>query len=206
MLKSVDVIAAPGEDVRETTAYRIAVQAVPEIAEKELLPVPMPMVKDRSAMDAAHRIGAAALVAELEQGKTVGFLTLGDPTVYSTFSYLERYVKAAVPVTAYVSGIPSFCAAAAALGVPLAEWQEPIRIIPAGHRLDETPDQEGTYVLMKSGRQMDRVKELLRASGKTVRMVENCGMPDEKRYASVDEIPDEAGYFSLIIAKDPETE
>jgi precorrin-2/cobalt-factor-2 C20-methyltransferase len=33
-------------------------------------------------------------------------------------------------------------------------------------------------------------------------MVENCCMPEEKRYHSVDEIPDDAGYFSLIIAKE----
>ena len=32
--------------------------------------------------------------------------------------------------------------------------------------------------------------------------VENCGMETEKIYRSVDEIPDDAGYFSLIIAKE----
>ena len=32
-------------------------------------------------------------------------------------------------------------------------------------------------------------------------MVENCGMPDEHIYHSVEEIPDDAGYYSLIIAK-----
>ena len=31
MMREVDVIAAPGKDVKETTAYKIAVQAVPEI-------------------------------------------------------------------------------------------------------------------------------------------------------------------------------
>ena len=55
---------------------------------------------------------------------------------------------------------------------------------------------------MKSGSHMSEVKDILRASGKDVKMVENCGMPDEKIYGNVEEIPDEAGYFSLIIAKD----
>ena len=62
----------------------------------------------------------------------------------------------------------------------------------------------GTYALMKSGSHMKEVKDMLRASGKDVQMVEDCGMPSEKIYRSVEEIPDEAGYFSLIIAKDPE--
>ena len=34
-------------------------------------------------------------------------------------------------------------------------------------------------------------------------MVENCSMEGEKCYYGVDEIPDDAGYFSLIIAKEP---
>ena len=49
---------------------------------------------------------------------------------------------------------------------------------------------------------MDAVKENLRASGKKVEMVENCGMPGQKIYRSLDEIPDDAGYFSLIVAKE----
>ena len=45
---------------------------------------------------------------------------------------------------------------------------------------------------------------MLRKSGKDVTMVENCGMPNEHVYRSVEEIPDDSGYFSLIIAKEPE--
>ena len=33
-------------------------------------------------------------------------------------------------------------------------------------------------------------------------MVENCGMENEHVYRSVEEIPDSAGYYSLIIAKE----
>ena len=49
---------------------------------------------------------------------------------------------------------------------------------------------------------MGQVKEILRRSGRDVVMVENCGMDTEKVYHSVDEIPDDAGYYSLIIAKE----
>ena len=63
-------------------------------------------------------------------------------------------------------------------------------------------DGDGTYVLMKSGRSMTAVKALLRQGGREVAAVENCGMATEKVYRSVEEIPDRAGYFSLIIAKE----
>ena len=203
-LKEADVIAAPGKDVREAVAFRIAVQTVPEILEKELLPIDMPMVMDRKRLEASHRAGASALEHALEQGKTIAFITLGDPTVYSTFTYLEAQVRYDGYRTAYVSGVPSFCAAAAALRVPLAERQEPLHIIPAVHRKPEELFGRGNCVLMKSGRKLREVKEYLKASGRPVFTAVNVGMENEALYRTAEEIPDDAGYFSLIIAKMPD--
>lgn len=202
MMKEVDIIAAPGKDVKETTAYKIAVQAVSEIADKELLPIYMPMVLDRKQIESDHRKGADAIEECLKKGKSVGFITLGDPTVYSTYSYVEKLVKDDGFETAYISGITSFCAAAASLGIPISEWQEPFHVIPAVHQLGNKLDLKGNYVLMKSGKKMAEVKEILAKSGRNVTMVENCGLENEHRYFSVEEIPDNAGYFSLIIAKE----
>ena len=202
LLKEADLIAAPGQDVRETAAFRIAVQSVPEIAEKELLPVELPMVMDREVLEEAHRAGAKLLEDHLAAGKKIAFITLGDPTVYSTFSYLERKVRADGFRTEYVSGVTSFCAAAAALRVPLAEWQEPVHIIPAVPKRPVDLLYPGNCVLMKSGRRMKEVKEYLREQDRAAWMGVNVGMPDETLYRSLEEMPDEAGYFALIIAKE----
>ena len=140
--------------------------------------------------------------ATLDTGKNVVFLTLGDPTIYSTFTYVQKRVEADGYETRLVSGITSFCATAARLNIPLTEWNQPLHVQPAVHRLDCELDQPGTYVLMKSGKKMNQVKEILARSGREVRMVENCGMPEEHIYNSVEEIPDDAGYYSLIIAKE----
>ncbi len=201
LIRENEVIAVPGKTAKESVAYRIAVQAVPELAEKELVAIHMPMVKDRSLIDAEHRKGAERLKGYLDQGRNVVFLTLGDPTVYCTFSYLQHYLEADGYPVELVSGIPSFCAAAARLGLPLAEWDEPIHIIPAVHKTDDRLEQDGSYVLMKSASHMKEVKELLKASGRNAYAVVNCGMENETVYRSADEIPDDAGYFSLIIAK-----
>lgn len=202
MIRQTEYIAVPGAQPTETVAYQIAVQAVPELAHKTLLPIYMPMTHDAQQLEENHKKGAAQLEAVLDEGHDIVFLTLGDPTIYSTFSYLQKRVQADGYATALVSGIPSFCAAAARMNIPLAEWNQPLHIIPAVHRLHETLEGDGNYILMKSGKQMSRVKEILHASGKDVVMVENCGMENEKIYRSAADIPDDAGYYSLIIAKE----
>lgn len=196
------IIAVPGADPKETVAYKIAVQAVPELAEKELLPIYMPMTHDPEELEKNHSKGAQTLEEVLDKGKNIVFLTLGDPCVYSTFSYLQKRVEKDGYHTELVSGITSFCAAAARLNIPLSEWNEQLHVVPAVHRLDSTLNESGSYILMKSGKKMNQVKEILAQSGRDVLMVENCGMENEHIYRSVEEIPDDAGYYSLIIAKE----
>ena len=202
MIRENQVIAVPGKLAEESVAYQIAVKNVPELAQKELLPVYMPMVNDRELMDQEHQKGARLIEAYLDQGKNVVYLTLGDPTIYCTFSYLQHILEADGYPVELVSGISSFCAAAARMNLPLVEWDEPLHIVPAVHKREEDLAYPGNYVLMKSASHMKEVKETLRASGRKVCAVENCSMETEKIYRSVDEIPDDAGYFSLIIAKD----
>ena len=196
------VVAVPGNDPTRSVAYRIAVRNVPELAEKELVPIEMPMVRDRTVQAKAHRRGARIIADYLDRGENVVYLTLGDPTVYCTFSYLQHLLEAEGYPVELVSGVPSFCAAAARLKLPLVEWDEPLHVLPAAHRTEHPLDGDGTCVLMKSGRSMTAVKDLLRRSGRAVSAVENCGMETEKIYRTVEEIPDQAGYFSLIIAKE----
>ena len=137
----------------------------------------------------------------LDQGRNVVFLTLGDSTIYSTFSYLQHILEAEGYPVELVSGIPSFCAAAARLNLPLTEWDEPLHIIQAVHRREDLLNQRGTCVLMKAASHMKETKALIRQSGREASAVLNCGMESEKICRSVDEIPDDAGYYSLIISR-----
>lgn len=202
LIRENEVIAVPGPVAEETVAYQIAVQAVPELQNKLLLPVVMPMTHDREEMNRNHDLAADKIEDFLKKGKNVVFLTLGDPTIYSTYLYVQKRIEDRGYETALVSGITSFCAAAARMNVSLAEWNEQLHIVPAVHRLGCDLDEPGNYVLMKSGSKMEQVKEVLRRSGRQVTMVENCGMENEHVYRSVEEIPDHAGYYSLIIAKE----
>lgn len=203
ILRENDVIAVPGKEARESIAYKIAAAMVPELAQKELVPIPMPMVRDRELLQEAHIRGARLIESYLDQGKNVVYLTLGDPSVYCSFSYLQQILLSDGYAVETVPGVPSFCAAAARLNLPLTEWDEPLHLVPAVHETKGSLQEPGTYVLMKASSRMAETKELLRNSKKEVFAVENCGMATEKIYRGVEEIPDDAGYLSLLIAKDP---
>ena len=128
LIRENEIIAVPGKIAAESTAYKIAAAAVPEIADKTLVPVYMPMVKDREMIRKEHEKGAKMLETYLDQGKNVVYLTLGDSTIYCTFSYLQHFLEDDGYPVELVSGIPSFCAAAARLNLPLTEWDEPLHI------------------------------------------------------------------------------
>jgi len=203
LIRENDVIAVPGQDAKVSVAYRIAAAMVPELAQKELVPVPMPMTRDKERLRKAHVEGARLIESYLNQGKNVVYLTLGDPSIYGSFSYLQRLLLADGYTVETVPGVPSFSAAAARLNLPLVEGDEPLHVAPGAHDMGETLRLPGTCVLMKASGSLGETKARLKSSGKEVFAVENCGMDTEKLYRGVDQLPDSAGYLSLIVAKDP---
>jgi precorrin-2/cobalt-factor-2 C20-methyltransferase len=203
LIRESEVIAVPGKSFRDAVAYKIAAKAVPEIENKEIIAIDMPMVKDCELLEKSHRLAADTIEKYLEEGKNVVYLTLGDSTIYCTFSYIQHILEADGYKVELISGITSFCAAAARLGVSLTEWKETLHVVPALHNTKgDTLDQPGNFVLMKSASRMSEVKEMLSHKDLEVMAVENCSMENEKIYHSLEEIPDDAGYFSLIIAKE----
>ena len=115
------------------TAYQIAVQTVSELKEKQILFLPMPMIKDKEKLRKIHARGAEVIEQFLEKGWNLAFLTLGDPTVYSTCMYIEQMIEQDGYQVETVSGIPSFCAAAARLNQPLGEQEDQIHILPGSY-------------------------------------------------------------------------
>lgn len=200
-IRKCGVLAIPHKDKRLCTAYEIARQAVPEAEEKECLCLPMPMTRDTKILAQSHEAAAQAVMKRLDEGKDVGFLTLGDVSLYSTCSYLLKRLWERGYETRLECGVPSFCAAAARLGLPLVTGGEPLHIIPASGQIGEALRLPGVKVLMKAGKEMPEVKRELKQRGAHAVMVENCGMPGERIYGSLEEIPDNPGYYSLLIVR-----
>ena len=78
-------------------------------------------------------------------------------------------------------------------------------MLPASYDIEESLNLPGTKVLMKAGRKMGEVKRLLTEKGMDAVMVENCGMENEKIYSGAQEIPEHAGYYSLLVVKEKQT-
>lgn len=198
--RSCDVIALPSPRPEECTAWAIASANLPELRGKPLLCVDMPMTKDLQARERAYQTATAALAGELAAGRDVGFLTLGDPTVYSTYLYLHSRVAALGYAAEIIPGVTSFCAAAARLGVSLCENREPLHILPGTYGPREVLAYSGTRVVMKND--LPQTLAALREAGAEAMLVENCGMAGERVYRTLAEIPEDGGYFSVLIVKD----
>lgn len=205
IIKNADIIAVPNSGQKINVAYNIASLAVQEISKKPRIELDMPMIRDRELLEKSHQLAAEKIISYLQADKNVAFLTLGDPTVYSTYAYISKIVSAKGFNTQIISGITSFCAAAARLNISLSEWDETIHIVPASHDgFKDTMNLSGTKVLMKSGKEIGKIKNYIKnlPSSPLVQMVERCGMPDERIFTNLDEIDENSGYFSLIIVKD----
>lgn len=190
------------ELLNNCVAYRIVLPVIPEIADKAKLYLPMPMIKDKEVLKKIHDACAEKTAQKLMEGKNVAFITLGDPSVYSTCLYVHKRLTALGIETQLIPGIPSFCAAAARLNIGLVENKEELHVIPASYEIEEGLAMPGTKVLMKAGKKMAYVKQTVKEQGLQIKMVENCGMDTERIYHHVDEIPEDAGYYSLLIVKE----
>lgn len=195
-----EVIAVPGKDVKSSHAYKIASGAYPEIEQKTLLALEMPMTKDKDELAKYHDIASETVMKVLKTGQNVVFLTLGDVSIYSTYWYLQERVSKQGYQTEMISGVPSFCAAAAALNIPLTSWEEPLHVFPAAHNLETKLCDNGNYVYMKAGKALSDIKKECKGQN-SLYMVENCGMEHEKLYLSAKNMPEEASYLSIVIAK-----
>lgn len=200
------VIAVPASGRECSVSYRIAAGIVENIEDKEFLDLETPMTKDRQILDQNYEKAAQRIIEKLEEGKDVAYLTLGDPTIYSTYIYIHRIVKAKGYETGIISGIPSFCAAAARLNDSLVDRAEELHVIPSSYAIEEALNYPGTKILMKSASRLAEVKRALKEKGGNVnvKMIENCGMPDERIYERIEDVPERAGYYSLLIVKEPE--
>ena len=106
---------------------------------------------------AAWRAAAVAVAEEFAAGAaTIAFGTLGDPNLYSTFSYLAQTVRDLVPEVTVetVAGITAMQDLASRVGISLAEGTEPVTLVPLNggiSALDQALAGGGTVVGYKVG-------------------------------------------------------
>lgn len=210
LINEAEVLLLPASQKSECRAYNIARAAVSDIDNKDCIFSPFPMTMDKASLEKFHLDTAKMVEAYLERGKNVAFLTIGDPCIYSTFEYIEKLISKRGYKTQYISGVTSFCASAARVGESLAQGKEEIHIIPGLQAIEEALKLNGTKVFMKSGKQLEKLKEHLINNGKThnydVFSVSNCGMDSEVICKGAGNIPVDAGYLTVVVVKEHKDE
>lgn len=202
VIKKCAYIAVPGTIKENALSYQIALNAFPGVKDKKCICVEMPMTKDKNILEESHIKAANAIAAVLNAGNDISFLTIGDPSIYSTYIYIHNKIKEMGYQTEIISGVPSFCAASALTGEGLVSGASQLHIIPSAYGIDETLKLKGTKVLMKAGRHMPEIKAKLKQQGINAILIENCGLYNEHIYYCVNDMPDNPGYYSLIIIKE----
>jgi precorrin-2/cobalt-factor-2 C20-methyltransferase len=150
---------------------------------------------------------AAGEVSEpLRRGETCAFATIGDPNVYSTFTYLARTVKSYVPDVEVetVPGITAMQDLAARAGAVLLEGDERLALLPfsAGKSaLQSALSGFETVVCYKGGSRLGEVLETAEEAGRLEDGVygSRLGMEGEEVILASEAVGREGPYLSTLI-------
>ncbi|SEK95811.1 precorrin-2 C(20)-methyltransferase [Streptacidiphilus jiangxiensis] len=209
VLREADVVVVPVMDTGEVGRAEATVRHHADAAKIVRVVFALNEREDRARREAAWD-AAGAQVAELlrgSDGATVAFATIGDPNVYSTFTYLAHTLRELVAdlTVETVPGITAMQDLAARSGTVLAEGTEPLTLVPvtAGAEvLKEALAGPGTVVAYKFGRFAEQVAAALRESGREGDAVWGAalGLTNEQVSAAGTPLPAELPYLSTLIA------
>jgi len=183
-LKEVKVICAPKSAASKPSLALSIVQPVLEDREDkyDILEPLFPMIEDKNALSNYWDDAAVLIIQKLNKGVDVAFITLGDPTVYSTFSYIESRITNQGFIVEIIPGITSFTGCAATAGISLAEKDEIMVIVPkVDERLEQILEYADTFVIMKTSRHSEVLEEIINQDKreKEILSIQNCSMDDE---------------------------
>jgi precorrin-2/cobalt-factor-2 C20-methyltransferase len=209
ILRSVDVILAPVSNPGEASVALDTIREFIDEGRQNIVVHQFPMTADRSRLIPAWQEAAELIATHAEAGRSVAFITIGDPLFYSTFIYLLRILREQWPQLPIeiVPGISSINAAASEAALPLVEGDEKMVVIPAtagiGQIIAALAHYE-TVVLLKVKPLFSEIIDLLRATGRdqSTVFVERVGSPRQKVLTDFNEIAAHApDYLSLMIIK-----
>jgi precorrin-2/cobalt-factor-2 C20-methyltransferase len=151
---------------------------------------------------AFYDASAEAIGARLGAGRDVALLCEGDPFFYGSAMYVYDRL-AARHATIVVPGVTGMSACWTQAGAPIAHGDDALSVLPG--TLDEATlaerlGQGDAAVIMKVGRNLEKIRTAVRQAGKLARAVyvERCAMAGE-RVQPLAEVRDAAPYFSMVL-------
>ncbi len=169
-----------------------------------------PMTRDKNLLKKAWEENAKTVLDVLTKNIDAAFITLGDPSIYSTYSYLWRSLVRLFPEVKVevIPGITSFQAAAARLNIPLVEGDQSLTIVSGVNGADGIQDivnHADNLVIMKIYRKWKEIVELIKRIDvvRAAPVISRCGMKGEKIWQDLRalDINKPPSYFTLSIVK-----
>ncbi|WP_139488615.1 precorrin-2 C(20)-methyltransferase [Brevibacillus dissolubilis] len=209
MMKEADVIAYPSKrSGSKSYAYSI-VEHYTRGLQKEMLGLIFPMTRDINVLQKQWGKTVEQVYAKLAEGKNVVFVTEGDPNLYSTFIHMAREMNSKHPDVPIVTvpGISSVLGAAARIGVPLADGDEQVAIIPAlddREAMRQALVSHDTVIFLKVAKVLDLIIDLLDELGLTraASVVTKVTSGEETIWRNVEELRgEELEYLTLMVVR-----
>ncbi|CAM3607715.1 Cobalt-precorrin-2 C(20)-methyltransferase [Vibrio aerogenes CECT 7868] len=208
LIQEADVIAIPEKNKGQgdSFAWEIVTGAIPEAEiDGERCFLHFPMTRNPSVNVPAWQAAAMAIHDRLRLGQSVVFITEGDPSVFSTWSYIQQELEDIMPdvVPVIVPGVTSVTAVPAATKIPLAEGKERFCVVPATYGIDcleRLVKEFDTILLIKAGRMIAPLSAKLKALGleDTATYVSHASTDKEEIYRNLEDVPQEHRYFSMV--------
>lgn len=164
-----------------------------------------PMSFNQSEKQARWESIAQEITIDVKQGKNVGFITLGDPMIYSTYVYIMERLIGEIEIET-IPGISSFSNIAASQNLPLVMDREPLIVLPCTADesvIDDALQKYNCIVLMKVYKQFEMIRNKLEQYGlmDDAVLVSNSSQNEEKVYTDLRSIEktEKISYFSTIL-------
>lgn len=154
------------------------------------------------ALAAAYDDWAEAIAERLRAGLDVAFICEGDPFVYGSYIYVHERLAGRFRCEV-VPGVPSFCGAAAAAGVPLAKRDDKLALLPGTLDEEELASQlaaTDAAVVLKLGRTFGNVRRAAQAAGVAERsLYVERATTSRERVEVLPEVSGDVPYMSLLL-------
>ena len=200
-LASADAVFVPvGEAGEPGYAERVVLA---HIGPERVRRLSFALSNDAAARDQSWDAAGAAVAEVVRGGGHAAFATIGDPNLYSTFTYLATTVRGLVAdvAVATVPGITALQDLAARSGTILAEGTQSLALLPftaGADKLRNALENHDTVVSYKGGRLLPQVRAVIEETGRLGDAVfgARLGLDGEQ----VGDLPDDAApYLSTVI-------
>ncbi len=214
-IRNADAIFTPtSKEGKPSIALSIARKYIDE-SSTSITNLIFPMIKDKDSLKLQWKINSRIIADAVHSGKNSVYLTVGDPSLYSTWNYIHKELKENYDDIdiEIIPGVPSFFAFAAQAKMSLVEADQTLGIVPACYDLDKirrTVASCDSIIFLKDGRYFDSVIEILSETGfsdnSIITIAQDVSAENEiletKKLKELRKTKNPVGkYFSIMVAR-----